>query len=187
MEQTVVGAQQSHFVRRFFHFKAYPSIIAGATFLLMVTLVAVTLVVSAVAKRLGDQPLSDPFTAFANVFPGQSLDTRTLIAQGFSCKLDSQPSPADVSELCTRTLASSLFSTINLTVWDGVVKWLDLKVRENDLRVGDLSLQWGSPEVRIEGTWVHLSWPNHHVTGLGLTYNGRFTYFQVLSHVTFAV
>jgi hypothetical protein len=101
--------------------------------------------------------------------------------------VNSLPSPADISEHCTQTLPSGMFSAINLTVWDGVVKWLDLKVRENNLDVGNLSLQWGSPEIRIDGNWVNLSWPDHHATGLGWSSNGRFTYFQALSHITFVV
>ena len=180
MEQTVVGAKRPHF-------KALLPIIARVTTLLIVTLVIAILVVSTLAKRLGDRPLSDPFTAFANVFPGQSVDTGSLIVQGFSCSVDSLPSPADISERCTQTLSSGMFSAINLTVWDGVVKWLDLKVRDHNLDVGSLSLHWGSPQIRIDGNWVNLSWPKQHITGLGWSPNRRFTYFQALSHITFAI
>jgi hypothetical protein len=187
MEQIAVGTKRPHLVRRIIHFKTVQPIIAGTTLLLMVTLVIAVLVVSTLAKRLGDRPLSDPFTAFADVFPGQSPDTRVLIAQGFSCNVDLLPSPADISERCTQTLPSGMFSAINLTIWDGVVKWLDLKVRDNNLDVGNLSLQWGSPEIRIEGNWVNLRWPKQHVTGLGWSSNRRFTYFQAVSHITFAI
>ena len=78
-------------------------------------------------------------------------------------------------------------AAVSLTIWDGVVQWLDLKVREGNLDVGNLSLQWGSPVIRTDGNWVNLSWPKQHVTGLGWSSNRRFTYFQAVTHITFAI
>jgi len=92
--------------------------------------------------------------------------------------------PANIYPILRMTMYGR---TSESTIWDGVVKWLDLKVRENNLDVGSLSLQWGSPEIRIDGNWVNLSWPEQHITGLGWSSNGRFTYFQALSHITFAI
>ena len=183
MEQTVVRTN----IRRIFHFKAFPSITLRVTSILMVILVTAVLVVSAIAKDTGNSVLPDTFGTFTAFFPGQALDTRVLVKQGFSCTFVTLPTPADVSETCRQSLHDGMFSEINLTIWDGVIKWLNLKVREGNLDVGNLSLQWGSPEIRIDGNWVTLSWPSHHVTGLGWTTNRHFTYFQALSYITFAI
>jgi hypothetical protein len=183
----MTGSVKQYCVRQNFNLRTSSSLIIRMTFLLFVSLSTVILVVNVLAKHLNAHDLPDPFIAFANVMPGQSMDTLKLEAQGFSCHDNTLPSPADISQDCMRAVPTGSFSHINLTIWDGVIQWLDLKVREHDLNVGDLSLRWGSPEVRIEGNWVHLSWPNRHVTGLGWSHNGQFTYFQALSYITFVV
>jgi hypothetical protein len=143
--------------------------------------------VKTLATRLGEHDLRDPFAAFADLFPGQPLDIRVLKAEKLSCYLDTLPALADVTERCTRALPTGPFSQINVTSWDGVVKSLDLRVRENGLSVGDLSLQWGYPEVHFYGNWVTLSWPKQHITGVGWSTTRHFTYFQALSFITLEV
>lgn len=183
----VTGGVKQDFVRYIFSRLALLSLTTHATFLLFVSLSSIVLVVYAIAEQMDKPDVPNPFTVFADVLPGQFMDTAKLEAQGFSCRENVLPSPADIDQDCTRALPTGLFSHIRLTLWDGVVHWLDLKVRENELSVGDLTLWWGIPKIRIEGICVQLNWPTHHVTGLGFSYNGQFTYFQGLSHITFAV
>lgn len=183
MEQTLYSTN-IHWISQF---KTIRPITIRATLMLVVILVTAILVVGTLVKQTDDHAVPDPFAGFAQFFPGQTLDTRVLVKQGFSCVVETLPTPADISEGCTQALSSGMFSDISLTIWDGVVQWLDLKVRDNDLNVGDLSLQWGSPQIRVEGDWVNLSWPKQHVMGMGWSPNGRFTYFQALSHITFVI
>ncbi len=177
---------KKHFGRHIFSRRTLLSLTLRITLLVFISLSTIVLVVYAIAKQLDKPVLPDPFTIFANVLPGQTIDTRKLEAQGYLCHESLLPSPADISQDCTRSLPIGMFSQINLTIWDGIIKWLDLQVHDNDLCVGDLSLQWGSPEIHVEGIWMNVRWSNLHVTGLGFSYNGQFTYFQALSHITFA-
>lgn len=186
MEQVTHGVKL-HFVWNNFSGRTFPLLTLRTTLWLFIGLATIVLVVNTASKQLDKPVLPDPFTLFANLLPGQYIDTRKLEAQGFSCHENSLPSPADISQDCTQSLLSGMFSQINLTIWDGIIKWLDLQVHEKDLCVGDLSLQWGSPEIHIEGSFVQLRWLPYHVTGLGFSYNGQFTYFQGLSHITFEV
>ena len=185
MEQIIRGVERPPFARPISHFRvSSPRIFI--TLLLVVSFFTALLVVGTLAKRLGERYLPDPFAAFTDFFPGQSLDTRMLEAEGFSCYFDTLPSPSDITERCARVLQTGPFSQISVTIWDGIVKWLDLNVRENELTVGDLSLRWGIPEVHMSGSWVNLSWRNRCITGSGWSPSGRFTYFQALSWVSFA-
>jgi len=186
MEQVTHGVKQ-YFVWNIFSRRTFPLLTLRTTLWLFIGLLTIVLVVNAASSQMDKPVLPDPFTLFANLLPGQYVDTRKLEAQGFSCHDTFLPSPADISQDCTQSLPAGMFSHINLTIWDGIIKWLDLQVHEKDLCVGDLSLQWGSPEIHIDGSLVNLRWPTYHVTGLGFSYNGQFTYFQVLSHITFVV
>lgn len=183
----MTGSIKRYFVHQFFSLRTSFSLTIRITLLLVVIFSSAILVINTLAKHLNEADVPDPLAEFASVLPGQFIDTLKLEAEGFSCRENTLPSPADIFQYCTRALPTGLFSQINLTILDGIGQGLDLKVREGSLRVGDLSLQWGSPEVRIEGNWVHLSWPNRHVTGLGVSHNGHFTYFQALSHITFTI
>ena len=186
MQQVIHGVHRPHFDHPISHF----SISSPRTFialLLIVGFLTAALVVNALARYVSDPDLPDLFVAYTDFFPGQSVDARMLETEGFSCYADTLPSSADITERCTRILQTGPFSHISVTLWDGVIKWLDLRVREHGLTVGDLALRWGCPEVRVSGKWVSLNWFKHHVTGLGWSPNGRFTYFQTLSHITFAI
>src|SRR5258705_10501116 len=83
-------------------------------------------------------PPPDPFAVFSGIFPGQQVNTRRLEAQGYSCWLDPLPTIADISEHCSQDLQTGPFSHITVTIWDGNIKQLTLKARENALTIGDL-------------------------------------------------
>jgi len=186
MEQIKRGVNRSHFVHPIWHFStSSPRIFI--TLLLLVSFFTAALAVNTLAKHFSDPYLPDLFTAFTDFFPGQSLDARILEAEGFTCYFDTLPSPSDITERCTRVLQTGPFSHISVTIWDGIIKWFDLSVRAHGLTVGDLSLRWGCPKVRVSGNWVSFNWVNRHVTGSGWSYNGRFTYFQLLSQVSFTM
>lgn len=151
----MTGSARHYFIQPIF--RRSPALIVRTTVLLVVCLSILALVGSALAKTVDEPALPEPFSAFADVYPGQSVDPLKLEARGFACRDNTLPSPADISQDCQRTLPGGMFSQINLMIWDGVVQRLDLKVRENGLNIGDLALRWGSRGVRIAGNWVSLS------------------------------
>lgn len=160
-----------------------PSPLLFITLLLVVSFSASVVTVNTLAKRLGNNRLPDPLAAFADVFPGQYLDAHMLETEGFSCYVDTQPSPADIIERCSRVFQTGTFSQISVTIWDGIVKWLYLSLHEHSLNVGDLALLWGNPELRMNGAGMDVSWPDRRITGSGRSLNGRFTYFVLVSHL----
>ncbi len=186
MQQVIQGVHRPQFDHPISRF----STSSPRTFIVLVLVVgflSAMLLVNTLAKHVIDPYPPDLFASFTDLFPGQSIDVRMLETEGYSCYTDTLPSSADITERCTQDLQTGLFSHISVTIWDGVVKWLDLGVREHGLTVGDLSLRLGCPEVSVSGQWVGLNWFNHHITGSGWSYNGRFTYYQALSQVSFAL
>ena len=156
------------------------------TLLLIVSFSMAVVVVSTVAKRLGEAFLSDPFVAFVDVFPGQSIDARLLEAEGFSCQLDSQPSPADINEYCSWDLLTGPFSHVGVIIWDGTVMRLGLTIRENLLTVDDLVLLWGNSEIFINRDRALVRWADPGVIRTGWSHKGRLTPFQTLSAISFS-
>ena len=184
MQQTILGVmrpQPSIRVSRF----------GTSTFwlitLLFTNLFMAVFVVSSLAKALGDGYRADPFAAFTDIFPGQQPDIRFLEADGFSCWLESQPSPADISYRCYLDLQTGAFSRISLTLWDETVRRLDFTVRANALAVGDLIELWGSSEIHMNGNLVLVNWSDYHIIASGSSPNGRFSYFQNLTVISFAM
>jgi hypothetical protein len=186
MQQVIRGLKLPPFIVRIPHLSA-PSARIVITLLLVVSFSTAIVAVSALAQRYGEAYLTDPFVAFADYLPGQLVDMRLFDSQGFSCSPVSVPLPADIGERCVLDLQTGRFSQISVTIWDGIVKRLDLNVCENSLTVGDLALLWGSPQFIINGNRVNVSWRAGGITrGSGWSENGRFTYFQPLSLISFA-
>lgn len=141
------------------------------------------------ARVLGaSRPLPpDPFSAYADVFPGQPRSAAT--AFGFSCPASYfNPDTARFPvETCVFWPATGPFSQIRVTIWDGIIRRLDFAVRENSLTLGDSLFLWGTPEVLRNGDWVHIRWPDHPIIALVWLHRGHFTYFQTLSTISFTL
>jgi hypothetical protein len=186
MQQVIRGLKLPPFIVRIPHLSA-PSARIVITLLLVGSFSTAIVVVSALAQRYGEAYLADPFVAFADYFPGQLVDMRLFEAQGFSCSPVGVPVPVDIGERCVLDLQTGRFTQISVTIWDGIVKQLDFKVRDNSLTVGNLALLWGSPRFLMNGNRVNVNWPIRRITrGSGWSQNGRFTYFQALSQISFA-
>src|SRR4051812_1815067 len=85
------------------------SLLARGT-LLTITLFTAVTAVTTLTRPFGQESPSDPFAAYAAIFPGQLVDPQTLLQRGFSCVVDTLPSPADVTEHCVYTLMTDNFS-----------------------------------------------------------------------------
>jgi hypothetical protein len=185
MQQTIRGMKLPPFTGRIPHI-AMPSARIVIILLLVVSFSTAIVVVSALSQRYSEAYQTDPFAAFADYFPGQPVDMRLLEARGFSCRYQAVLIPADLGAYCWRGLAAGPFSWVYVTIWDGIVKRLDLDVHANSLVMGDLVLLWGRPQLIINGNFVNVSWRADGITrGLGWSQNERFTYFQPLSLISF--
>jgi len=55
---------------------------------------------------------------------------------------------------------------VEVTVSRGVIREITFRIRQNTLRLGDLALLWGSPEVRSFGRGIFLFWRECGITAL---------------------
>ena len=150
------------------------------------TFVMLTITVTRVIQA-NHQPHFVVITAYADVMPGQSIDVTILEAKGFSCKEDMRPTPADLAELCSNSVANQQVGTITILVWDAIVKRLDLKLQDGIFVIGDLALLWGQPEVQHIGHWVDLCWHERHVSASVWSDNEQFSYFRPISQLSFGL
>lgn len=106
---------------------------------------------------------SNPFSAYANLFPGQS--TSNVEMSKFTCAL---PDADDrlIEEHCALKLLTGTFSEVGIITFGGIVRQISFIMREETLRVGDLMLLWGTPEVQKYSRSVYLFWQNRSVFAL---------------------
>jgi hypothetical protein len=122
-----------------------------------------------------NKPIPNPFTAYADIFPGQPQ--ARVIARGFSC----QSSP----QYCTSTPANSPFALIAVTLASGVVKELDFAMHPNTLVMGDLPVAWGRPQIEMFQESVLLKWESIGVSANAWSVSKHFSYFMALSRISF--
>ncbi|MEO8395000.1 MAG: hypothetical protein ABI700_18535, partial [Chloroflexota bacterium] len=111
-----------------------PFIVVLLTF---ISLLAAVVAVTTLTKQFGQVPLSDPFTIYADIFPGQPANIDRLEARGFRCGLDSLPSEADLLLRCEQSVQTDTLSRIELSIWDGVVVRLTFRLPDDVFTAGD--------------------------------------------------
>ncbi len=151
-------------------------------FIFGLLLITLALVVGVTSLAKYNLPLSDPFAEYVNILPGQTLD-RNLLE-----KLSCATTPVSVQTqviYCERHLRTGIFSHIGLTIFSSRVCRLDLTVRPNALRFGDLVMLWGRPEVRLYRRSVSIAWPDRGITTTGWSDNERLSYFLPLQYISF--
>jgi len=132
----------------------------------------------------GREPVVNPFLAYASLFPDQPWTS--ALAREFLCYDTVMPSPADVTEECVFRPQTGSLSQVNITVWDGIIIRLRFAVRENSLRVGDLAMLWGTPDLQSYAQGASLyQWHDHSMVALTSSNGGRFTYFLPVSYIHF--
>lgn len=126
-------------------------------------------------------PFSDPFSDIPHLLNG---DVRQMAsAAGFTCDdmlLEDQPAYA----LCTHNnpIYAGHFLRINTNVTNEIV----FSPESANLRIGDLVLRWGEPEVWIYCGAVIASWPAHHIlVAPAITPDKPLTYFALITSITF--
>ncbi len=125
----------------------------------------------------------NPLSAYADILPGSPL--RNAVAHGFLCFHIPVPYSANVSVQCVHNSQTGKFSHVNVMIWDGIITQLIFTVQENTLRVGDLFLLWGKPEIESWGYLSILKWPAYGVAATAPIHAGRYTHFSPISSVWF--
>jgi hypothetical protein len=105
----------------------------------------------------------DPFSAYADIFPGQSMTA--VKARGLLCR--------DVmyqihEEVCTLTTTSGDITGVNVTISTDIIRLITFTMRENSLNVGDLLLLTG---VRNFNTYPEVAF-FFSIKGLIIAYTG---------------
>ena len=115
------------------------------------------------ARSLGQSRAAarNPFFAYVDVLPGQPKSV--AIARSFVC-------PAQIydtqDEHCDFRPKSGVFSHVAVDIVDGTISYGSFTVRNKTLRVGDLVLLWGMPDIEEHGFVVVLRW--HHIDTIAM-------------------
>jgi hypothetical protein len=164
------------------------TVIVGQPLQILLALLCVmstaTLATILFSRLIGQEPTVDPFLAYASLFPGQPWGS--VLAHEFLCYQSVMPSPADLSEGCDYHPETGQISQVYVTTWDGFITRASFTIRDNGLRVGDLALLWGEPELVSFGSGVEsFRWPDRGIVALMLPQNGQDTYFSPVVQVNF--
>jgi hypothetical protein len=168
--------QERQQIRGFtFHFQMPPYLLV--VFSLLVGFAVVSLGVWALGQSA--VPLPNPFAAFADVFPGQPRSAAQM--RGFLCLTSAYGS--EPNEYCSVDLARGIVSQIDVYIAEDLIDEISFRLREDTLRVGDLMLIWGTPEIRENGHSVYFYWRSMGVTAMVTEYFGRFSHFLPVRRV----
>jgi len=166
-----------------------PTVRLGAPLYLRVAIALLVIMLALVAGvtrfAKNDPLLSNPFTTYLDVLPGQTIDG--ILLGEFSCVIGIGPgSDQNQTKYCQRTLTAGVFSHVGLIMSSrGVISRLELTVRPNALDVGALAILWGRPEVHLYGNSANIAWPDRGITAMGWSENERFSYFLPLQSIAF--
>jgi hypothetical protein len=112
--------------------------------------------------------LSNPFSTYADILPGQHRSA--VVARGFSCAMDYLLSH---DQYCTLDLETGISSQVGVVISRGAVRQTDFYLRENTLRIGDLALLWGTPDLRYGQSVATFIWSGSGVSAWGVFSSGR--------------
>jgi hypothetical protein len=131
------------------------------------------------ALALGDSVVqtAHPFSAYADIFPGQSGST--ISGSAFSCVVDDPPLyTSPFYKDCRLTPTSGTFSRIDVMISSETIQQISFILRENTLRVGDLVLLVGATDFHAIHSTIYFSWKGN----LGLAFltpnTARFSLFH---------
>jgi len=128
---------------------------------------------------------SNPFAVFADVFPGQSRSA--VAARGFSCysagASASDRDPTD--ESCILRPESGSLSQVEVLIPGDEIRRLDFRIHENALRLGDLAVFWGVPEVQRYSRSLYVFWRSLGIFALVVRNTEEFSLFLPVQRVYF--
>jgi hypothetical protein len=141
--------------------------------------------VSLSARTLGQHTARPPdlLAAFADMRPGQPRVD--LEAGGFTC-YDESYNYYPIKEHCGVYFETGIFTHIELLIMsDGKIRSAAFTVRGNALRLGDLMLVLGNPEVHRNGRQAVFVWRSSGSTASAISNTGLFSPFVSLKSVSF--
>jgi hypothetical protein len=137
------------------------------------------------ARALGQsarQP-TNPFSDFADVFPGQP--DSAILAHPFICQANSLYGTASEKD-CKFIPADGLFSSIRLMANHGSIIQITFAVRDGTLQIGDLCAMWKVNAVRVSRERAYFYLPDAFVTVKTKQYDGNVSLFLAVRDVSFA-
>jgi hypothetical protein len=150
-------------------------LVLSANFVLVITWLALA--------RSAPLP-QNPFAAYEPLSPGQPWIS--VQAHEFSCYPIPSLFPNEVSAECLLRPQTGPFSYVNISIEDGVITGIVFTVRENTVRLGDLSVLWGRPEVEFQRSSIIFMWPDYGISAWAEARGRHFTYIAPISAVWFS-
>jgi hypothetical protein len=124
----------------------------------------------------------NPFTAYADVFPGQPSDA--VKAHGFSCPLRDFNYYQGMSEMyCRKTSKVAPFTSIDVVYASGVIRRLSFEIRESTFTVGDVAMFLNLVELQ-NYRGVLFNWRGHFGHAQLVNHPGRFSMLHRVWQVT---
>jgi hypothetical protein len=126
----------------------------------------------------------NPFSSFADVFPGQPANA--IEVRGFLCIASPYgSSPGLPDEHCALRLAAGAFSQVEVVVSQGVVFNISFVMRDKTLRLGDLPMISGRPLVHQSDHSILCFFPSSGVYAWITSHTGQFSFFLPVESVYF--
>ncbi|MBC7812372.1 MAG: hypothetical protein H7175_14545 [Burkholderiales bacterium] len=159
------------------HFPAY-------VWIALFVLTGITGLVAGVIT-MASREISDPFSAFSDLFGDDA--TQAALARGFTCRQSEPGSDLQNSaDFCVQRDVDDRFSGIYVYLSANIVNEIRFSLQENTLKIGDLAVLWGEPDIRRYCEAVVVSWPNRHIMALvAPPRSERIGYFSPIASVTF--
>lgn len=89
------------------------------------------------------------------------------LARGFVCKHSEFPgNPQSAYDLCTREDSNGIFTRVTLQTLGSDGEQISFLLRGDTVKLGDLVLLWGKPEVRHYCEAVIVRWSARHIIGI---------------------
>ena len=138
--------------------------------------------VRAVSQAQHGPVLLDPFSAYADIFPGQPESA--VKTRPFSCEKYYHEYP-DAETDCTFAPPEGIFSHIDVAISGGTIFQLTFIIRDNTLNIGDLARLLGMPAMRRFYRTTYFILPTNLVRADTIDHGEQFSLFLPVWSITF--
>ena len=157
------------------------------TYLCVVLILLTGFTVVSLSARMAAQytaPPPNPLASFADMLPGQPGSD--LEARGFSCYGEDYDYQ-DAEATCVIDLATGAFTRVGVLIsGDNIIRYVTFMTRGNVLRLGDLMLSLGRPEMHRYGQHMEFAWPGTGIVASTHAYTAQYSAFLPLWSISFA-
>ena len=124
-------------------------------FLLLIGFSVASLLVRTLAFTVLVSP--NPFTAYADIFPGQP--DSAIQSRAFSCRSQPEEHPVPTGLSCAFVPTEGIFSKITVITSQSAIQNTIFEIREKNLRVGDVELFLKIQPVSNFSKIAYFTWP----------------------------